>query len=670
MPHAAPARPSRSPLVLALATLGLAAALVTGAACGDATELGAGGAGGAVSSAGAGGEGGACVDPGDPCEVTFWYPIGAETSVELRGDFKPDGWDVGVPLHIEAGGWQVTIPIPNGTKVHYKFFVDGTTWATDPNNPDLEDDGFGTQNSVKHVACGAGPCDGEGGATTSTGAGGADLPAGAFDWRSAVMYFVFVDRFRNGDPSNDAPVDGVEAAANYQGGDYQGVLDAIEEEYFTELGVNTLWLTVPMNNPSVAGLGADGHNYSAYHGYWPTDLQGVEEHFGTMAQLKGIVDAAHARGMKVLLDYAMNHVHEEAAVYRDHPDWFWPLDAGGRYCVCGDQCAWDGDDGRRCWFRDYLPDWNFQNPDARAASVDNAMWWIDQTGIDGFRLDAVKHIETIWIEDLRSRVRAIEEERGERFYMVGETFDTGNRDLLKQYVGPNLLDGQFDFPLRTQAVEIILRRTGTFFDLDDYLGTNDTFYDPAIMSTFLGNHDIARIVHNAEDSPWGAYDSGGSGAIWDNPPGQPQYGAPYERLGVGFTFLMTTKGIPLIYYGDEIGLAGAGDPDNRRFMPWDEGDIDENMEGLRTHLKKLGQIRREHPALWRGTRSSVWVTNDTYAYRMTDGASIVYVALNRGDLDGTVENMPAIATDLLTGDEVTGPTITLPPRSSLILIEN
>ncbi len=666
----------RSSVLLAL--LGLVLSVST--ACGE-DELGGSGGAAAASSDLAGGQGGACVDAGDACQVTFWYPIGSETSVELRGDFAEGAWDVGVPLHIDAGSWRVTLPLANGSTVRYRFLVDGSAAATDPNNPEQEDDGFGGKNSIKHVACGNGPCEpaegpnGQGPGQGPSGSGvtsgaGAGLPAGAFDWRSAVMYFAFVDRFRNGDESNDRPLDDVEEPANYQGGDYRGVLDAIEEGYFTDLGVNAIWLTVPMNNPDAIGAGSDGHDYSAYHGYWPTQLDQVEEHFGTMDDLKAVVAAAHEREIKILFDYAMNQVHEDAPVFQQHPDWFWPLQDGERYCVCGDGCAWDGDDGRRCWFRDYLPDWNFTNPAARAASVDNAMWWIRETGIDGFRLDAVKHIETQWITDLRARVRdEVEPITGEKFYMVGETFDTGNRDLLKSYVGDTLLDGQFDFPLRGVTVEALLRRSGTLFDLDAFLATNDAFYSPGIMSTFLGNHDIARIVHAADDSPWGAWDNGGT-ANWENPPEQPSNGSNYQRLAIGFTFLMTTQGIPLVYYGDEIGLAGAGDPDNRRMMPWSAGDITANMEGLRSHLRKLGQLRKEYPALWRGARSTVSVTNDTYAYRMSDGPSVVYVAINRGDLDGTVENLPASATDLLTGSVLTGPVLTLPPRSSMVLVEN
>lgn len=634
---------------------GSLAVLAMGLACGDAGN-GGGGAGAGT------GEGGGCVEEGAPCFVLFQYPLGNETSVELRGDFAEDGWEKGIPLAIDAGQWRVQLNAPNGSTIRYKYLINGTDWVTDPTNPELEDDGLGAQSSVKHVACGAGPavCGGvgEGGA-----GGGVVVLPGQFDWRSAVLYFVFVDRFRNGDPENDNPVAGVETPANYQGGDYAGLLEQIEAGYFDDLGVNALWLTVPMDNPNVAGPGADGHAYSAYHGYWPSDLEAVEEHFGDMDLLKQVVDAAHEHDIKVLFDYAMNHVHAENPLFTEQPDWFWSLDFEGKYCVCGDGCGWDGYEGKRCWFRDYLPDWNFQNLQARDASVDNAIWWIKQTGVDGYRLDAVKHIETAWIEDLRKRVDLeIDQSKG-RFYMVGETFDTGNRDFIRQYVGSSLLDGQFDFPLRGAIVENILRRGGTMHDLDGFLTSNDDFY-PGIMSTFIGNHDIARVMQTALDSPWGTWDNGGD-SNWNNPPSLPGNKAPFERLALGFTFLLTTQGVPLLYYGDEIGMAGAGDPDNRRFMQWD--DLAEDQEWLRARVQLLGQIRKANPALWRGRRTTSFVSDDVYVYEMKDGEDSLWVAINRSDQSQQAENLPESSTDLLTDAVVSGPTFTMPARSALIL---
>ena len=600
----------------------------------------------------------ACRPAETPCAIEFLYPLGGVDSVELRGDFREGAWDVGVPMQVDGAAFRTELAVPQGTVVRYKFFINGSEWVVDPLNPAREPDGGGGENSVVTADCGYAICS------------ASDEPPpppveGSFDWRSAVLYFVFVDRFRNGNPGNDLTVSGVEAPANYHGGDFAGVLEKIQDGYFESLGVNALWLTVPMDNPNTPGMGTDGHLHSGYHGYWPSDLDQVEEHFGSEQELKTLVDEAHARGIKVLFDYAMNHVHEENALFAQHPEWFWPLDYDGGQCVCGSAvCDWnDSYEQKRCWFTPYLPDWNFQNAQARAFSVDNAIQWITRTGADGYRLDAVKHIELDWLLDLRKRVsEEIEPGTKEHFYMVGETFESGNRDILKFFVGADRLDGQFDFPLRAVAVEKLLRRTGTMYDLDSFLATNDGYY-PGIMSTFLGNHDIGRIIHVAEDQPWDAW---AKGDPWGNPPALPNYAAPFERLAVGFTFLFTTKGIPLIYYGDEIGLAGAGDPDNRRSMEWD--NFSEHQLMLRAHIQKLGGIRRDHPALWRGVRTTLSVSNDTYSYRLADDVEEVFVALNRADVPGSVDGMPKKGRDLLSGAVVEGPQLNLQPRTAMIIV--
>src|SRR5262249_28727891 len=160
------------------------------------------------------------------------------------------------------------------------------------------------------------------------------------------------------------------------------------------------------------------------------------------------------------------------------------------------------------------------------------------------------------------------------------------------------------------VVETLMRRSGSMYDLDNFLTTNDGYY-PGIMSTFLGNHDLARVINTALDQPWGAWDNGGD-ANWNAPPPLPNYRSPFERMAGAFAFLFTTKGIPLVYYGDEIGLPGAGDPDNRRMMQW-SGYSDDQLF-LRGQIEKLGAARAAHPALWKGSRTKTSVTQDTYGY--------------------------------------------------------
>jgi glycosidase len=613
--------------------------------------------------AGGGGSGGSgppmCDDSLKRCDHVFTYQgLGGENTVEVRGDFAADGWTTGVPMTKNGTTWSATVKVPYNTDVLYKFLINGTNWIADPANPNQVSDGFGGFNSKLA------------GATCDMWTCAPAPPMGDLEWSQAVLYFVFIDRWNNGKPQNDgSQVANVASAANYQGGDYAGVTAKIQSGYFTDLGVNTLWLTVPMDNPEVSGLGTDGKNYSAYHGYWPQNLDQAEERFGSMTELKALVDAAHAASIKVILDYAMNHVHSSSPVYAQHPDWFWPKDINGQSCICGSSaCQWDGPNAKRCWFADYLPDFNFTVDAARKFSVDNAIWWVQQTGADGFRLDAVKHIETSWLTDLRARVTSdIEPTTMKHFYMVGETF-TGDQGLIKSFINPStMLDGQFDFPLRVKLLSSLLIRSAPMTDLEGFMNQNDGVYGNAIMSTFIGNHDVPRSIHFAQDQPlWGDPWSDGKDKNWSNQPGLPSGNSAFERLANAFTVILTNKGIPLIYYGDEVGMPGAGDPDNRRFMQWSGYSAGQQL--LLTRIKKLTAIRKAHKALWYGSRSTVSVSAETWAYKMVSGTDTVYVAINRGDSAQQVSGLPGgTLNDILNGGTVTGPTITLQPRSAAIL---
>jgi glycosidase len=587
-----------------------------------------------------------CDRPVARCAVTLRY-TGPGSDVQVRGDFADDGWTRGVAMTRVGDAWEATIEVADEQVVLYKFVVDGT-WLADPGNPRTSPDGYGGANSVVRVDCDDCP-----------------KPA-AIDWRDAILYFVMIDRFANGDPSNDAPL-GLEAAADYQGGDLAGLRQKIEEGYFAELGVNALWLTSPLDNARGAGIGTDGYWYSGYHGYWPRDLDAVDPRVGSEAELIELIGVAHRHGLKVVIDYVMNHVHSESPLYAEHPGWFWPNDNGwGGNCVCGDGCSWDDDYQRkRCWFTDYLPDFDFRNDDARRWSVQNAIAWAKRLGADGYRLDAVKHIEDAWLTDLRARLSG-EVEEEQVFYLVGETY-TGDRDLIRYYVRPDtMLDGQFDFPLRASVLGTILRRAGSMGDLAGFLDANATFYGAdAVMSTFIGNHDVPRVIHIAEDSPlFGDWD-GGRDRAWSNRPGLPASPNPFERVAVAYTLLMTTPGVPLIYYGDEIGLPGAGDPDNRRFMQWD--GLTSNQTWLREQLAALARVRNAHVALRRGTRRTLATSHHVYTYEMSAPGDIVHVVLNRSDDAEPAVGLPSgTYRNLVTGATVSAP-LSVPPRTGLIL---
>jgi glycosidase len=580
--------------------------------------------------------------------------------------------------------WTADITVPYAKAVQYKFIVDGE-WKVDPAQPTITDANDNTNNTFEGKTCDPAICEEDG-----------QLPPGVFDWRDSTIYFVFVDRFFDGNPGNNCNVAGVSGGnrsiANYQGGDWAGVTKKIDEGYFTDLGINTLWLTVPFENPLAAGkgVGSDTHTYSAYHGYWPKldasrDAPTTLNHeacFGSFAELKALVAAAHAKGLKVLFDFAMVHVHNTSAIFNDNPTWFWPNDNGkGGNCVCGSGCSWDTlPDRERCWFTDYLPHWNYTNEKAREWSVANAVAWIEQTkdasgaGVDGFRADAIKHVDLSWLTALRSKIKSdvtAKQTPPQRFYMVGETYDFGNRDVLKAYVDPvTKLDGQFDFPLRRHVVESTIMRTMKMSDLAAFMDGNDYFYGAqAIMSTWIGNHDLPRVIHLAANNRLWGDDQGADGKdrAWQNQPGLVAEREAYERLANGFAVIFTNRGAPLVYYGDEIGLPGAGDPDNRRFMQW--SGLSANQTFLRDRVKKLAEIRSKHPALRRGTRATIQADTDVWLYARVTTGDAVYVAINRSDSPKNVSGLPSGGlTELVTGDAANGPTVSIPPRQARVFV--
>ncbi len=622
--------------------------------------------------------------------VSFEYRDAAATSVWVSGSFN--GWGAtvamgAVPLERGMDGvWRVQRTLPRGRHL-YKFIVNGTNWIPDPANMNREADGFGSFNSIIEVCGGASAC----GVATE------------FDWRDTVMYFAMTDRFFNSDGMADPVPSATDGDSNtgpsgqYEGGDLRGVTAKIP--YLAALGVTSLWLSAPFENRNTAGAaidpGADPRRYSAFHGYWPSPANvdftnpampnprpRVESRIGTEADLRALITAAHSassvngHGIKVLFDYVMKHADTESALYQAHNDWF--ARDNGRFRLCGPDNLWDDPFwGTRCAFTDYLAPFDFENAAARNWSVNDAVWWAKEFGIDGYRLDAIKHVPLVWLTDLRRRLSAeIPSPAGGRFYMVGETFAYDNRELLRSFVNPaTMLDGQFDFPFKARACEAIFTPDGRMSNLADWMASNDSFYGPgSIMSTWIGNHDIPRAIHFASRQIGNCREGSSPGNGWNGAAfSQPADAAPYERLGVSFAVMLTNPGVPLIYYGDEIGLAGGGDPDNRRSMPWSDASLNAHQRALRDRVSQLGRIRGQNPVLGRGRRTNLSSDQDTWVYRMDGcgaGFNAVTVAINRADSARSV-NIPAGAyTNLATNMPAMGGSTMIPARSWVILRAN
>lgn len=426
------------------------------------------------------------------------------------------------------------------------------------------------------------------------------------DKHSQVFYFTLIDRFCNGDTLIDLPLDDPEVhqKANYHGGDLAGILQKLKEGYFKNLGINTLWLSPLTMNPDHAEVEypAPHRKYSGYHGYWPVSCSRIDLRFGTSDDLQNVVNEAHNQGINVILDYVSNHVHEENPVYQNHKDWATELDLpDGTKNIR----IWD-EQRLTTWFDLFLPTLDFSKPEAVELMTDHALNMLKNYDLDGFRHDATKHIpENYW----RALTTKIKKDIGWPVFQIGETF--GSRELIGSYVSSGMMDGQFDFNLYFDMRTVFASENSNFNKLHESMIASIQYYgNQSLMANITGNHDIPRFISYAGGAL--KFDEDEKAAGWEREIGVPNP-IGYKKLNMLAAFLMTTPGIPVIYYGDEIGMPGAGDPDNRRPMKFDE--LTEDEEYVRSKIERLIKLRRSRMSLMYGSFELLKLSEDIYAYK-------------------------------------------------------
>jgi glycosidase len=433
-----------------------------------------------------------------------------------------------------------------------------------------------------------------------------------------VIYLIMPDRFADGDPSNDeiAGFPGTYDRSKpraYHGGDLRGILDHLD--YLRDLGVTTIWLTPVVENAPASP--------QDYHGYGAVDEYAVEQHFGTMKDLQDLVSSAHAKGLKVILDFVPNHVgprHPWAAAPPE-PDWFHGTrdhhtTSNGNFQYLADPHAppryWrDVLDG---WFAGVLPDLNQENPDVAHYFTQNALWWAEETGIDGYRLDTFPYVSRSFWSQWHQALRSIYP----RMTTVGEVFNR-NPDVTSFFAGGRAqFDGidsgvstVFDFPL-FNALRDVISGGATVQTITDVLSRDRLYPHPELLVPFLGNHDVRRLASLPDMSA--------------------------EKLKLAFSVLLTMRGIPEIYYGDEIGMTGGDDPDNRHDFPGGfPGDArDAFLESGRTpqqqelfsHIQHLLALRRDHASLRQGQLWNIFWNQTTYAFARISKDERVLVITN------------------------------------------
>ncbi len=445
-----------------------------------------------------------------------------------------------------------------------------------------------------------------------------------------VIYLIMPDRFANGDPSNDDPAvsRGLFNRKNshfYHGGDLAGIIQHLP--YLKALGVTALWLTPVYDNTNQANQrqAVKGQPIADYHGYGAVDYYAVDEHLGNLALLRKLVDEAHAIGLKVIQDQVANHVGPDHPWVTDppKPDWFhgtrehhidetwqiWSL-PDVHASVKLNRSVLDG------WFADVLPDLNQEDADVAQYEIQNALWWMGEAGFDGIRQDTLPYVPRGFWRDWSAALKR----QYPNFRAVGEVFDPDPAVPSFFQGGATRFDGidsgigsVFDFPSYFDMREVFAK-SSEMDKLSRTLAQDRLYPDPGALVTFLGNHDVMRFMSES--------------------------GATAEKLKLAFTLLLTMRGIPCIYYGDEIGMQGGPDPDNRRDFPggWKEdarsafeasGRTSQENE-MFNYVRKLTGVRAKSEALRRGKMIDLAVTPRTWAYARQSGAETAIVVINNG----------------------------------------
>ena len=435
--------------------------------------------------------------------------------------------------------------------------------------------------------------------------------AGDFDWDEAVIYFAVTDRFFDGDASNNDAYGvgdyntGEKGGSSYHGGDFAGLNQKLD--YLKDLGVNTIWIT-----PIVENITEDQHDNKTdtatygYHGYWASDFTKLNKHLGTEQQFKALLDAAHSKGMKIMVDVVLNH-----AGYGTEDDFNKILtDADGNsISMIRDSSNTISGDDKYDSLSD-LPDFVTENKAVTDQLVTWQTEWMSKYSIDYYRVDTVKHVETTTWEAFKNSLTKVNPD----FKMIGEYSGAGYANNAGE-LGTGSMDALLDFDFNDFAQKFV---TGDISGVESSLQKrNGAINNTATMGSFLSSHDEDslqyKLVNESKLSEEEAY----------------------NLMKVAATLQITAKGQPVLYYGEEIGQGGANNwplQTNRRDFDWTELEKQKaDSNSIYNHYKTMLAIRNAYTDVFaRGNRSTVAVS-DADGYEVISrsyGNSTLYVGMN------------------------------------------
>jgi len=439
-------------------------------------------------------------------------------------------------------------------------------------------------------------------------------------WAEDVLYFVIVDRFADGDPANNRDVN-INAKGTFHGGDIAGLTKKLDD--LADLGITAIWITpVALNIPGyVTGAGFPDWGY---HGYWADDLSKMDPRFGTEAELKTLVDEAHKRGIKVLLDIVYNHAGYNAA-YLKRPD--------ARQILRSEEfgtCGPSSDDITGCVAG--LPDFKTEKPDVARMVIETQIPRARAAGVDGYRLDTVKHLAPeFW--NLHKEI--VRKELGEDFHLLGEIWG-GSVEVADPYFAADQIDSAFDFTFQGETLSW-LRGRGRTVAFSRYLQKRHKVRPGYLLSHYLSSHDVPGFLYELQGDK--------------------------ARFKLGAALQMASLGMPQIYYGEEVGRFGGDWPDNRSPMPWGASDTLpgkglERDEEMRDFYKRIIAARHANPAFAHGDYKELSSAGDLLVFQRghAESGNTVIVAANRGETAGSASiALPEgwagrTVTDAITGE--------------------
>lgn len=434
-----------------------------------------------------------------------------------------------------------------------------------------------------------------------------DLPRTA--WQTNILYNVFIDRFLDGDSTNNKPLPDsvVLPKANYMGGDLQGILKAVNSGYFDSLGVNSLWLSpVVKNTEGAYGFWPNPKTkFSSYHGYWPISFTQLNPHFGNSQDLKNLIEIIHKKNKNIILDMVANHVHKEHPYYINNPDCATKLQLPDGSLNLE---RWD-EYRLTTWFDEFLPTLDLERPEVSSMLADSTIWWAQEYAIDGFRYDAAKHIPlSFWRTLTRELKDSVIISESKPLYQLGETY--GSSELIGSYISNGLLDAQFDFNVYDAAISSFAANQSLNGLADKLKESLKAYGYHNVMAYITGNQDRGRFISYAGGDLHFDEDAKTAGWTRDIEVGD---NIAYKKLQMLMAFNMTIPGVPVIYYGDEFGMPGGNDPDCRRMMRFGNQLSSNEKENLEI-TKKLIKIRKSNMALLFGDVCCIESNDSTLSF--------------------------------------------------------